>query len=133
MPIAFVGDLDPPSIIQYLATRDRLVPTRRSRLLFGGVDSTWLEDVEAALRPELALDRVCTPLSRAEKRLLRLLEDSLDLDSLVGSRAAAMLRSGVKLEIEGATNPQLFQDPRTPWVFRRLRDRMKETRARKRP
>ena len=42
-----------------------------------------------------------------------------------------MLRSGVKLELEGATNPHLFQDGRTPWVFNRLREKAKETRGRK--
>ena len=131
VPVAFVGDLDPPSIIQYIATRDSLSPAMRSRLIFGGVDSSWLEGVEAALRPGHALDRICIALSPAEKRLLRRLEDSIDVDSLVGSRAAAMLRSGVKLELEGATNPLLFGDSRTPWVFELLRRRAKEGRRRR--
>jgi hypothetical protein len=132
VPVAFVGDLDPPSIIQYVATRDRLLPTLRSRLFFGGVDSTWLDDVESALKPEFTFGGTCIALSRAEKRLLRRLEDSIDVNSLVGSRAAAMLRSGVKLEIEGATNPRLFRNSQTPWVFERLRERAEEARAGKR-
>jgi hypothetical protein len=125
VPVAFVGDLDPESIIQYLATRDSLRPAVRRRFFFGGVDSTWLDDVESALRPEFALGRTCIPLSPVEKRLLRRVEDAIDMDLLVGSQAASLLRTGVKLEIEGATNPDLFRDRHTPWVFERLRQRSK--------
>jgi len=121
IPVVFVGDLDPPSIVQYVATRSGLPAATRKRLCFGGVDSAWLERIQPALRRRFSFARIRIPLSASEKRLLRRIEEATDLEALVGASAAAMLRSGFKLELEGATNPSLFRDAGTPWVFDLLR------------
>jgi hypothetical protein len=121
LPLVFVGDLDPPSIVQYVATRAALPAAVRKRLYFGGVDSAWLERMQPALRRKIALAQIRIPLSASEKRLLRPIEEATDLGALLGASAAAMLRSGFTLELEGATNPGLFSDASTPWVFDLLR------------
>lgn len=132
IPVVFVGDLDPPSIVQYVATRRGLPAAMRKRLRFGGVDSAWLERMQPALRRKLTFARIRILLSASEKRLLRHIEEATNLEAFVGNSAAAMLRSGYKLELEGATNPSLFRDAGTPWVFDLLRDAAKRNPQRER-
>jgi len=117
--VVFVGDLDPPAIVQYLELR-RTAPFRQ-RLRFGGVDSGWLEAVQGKLRAPVDLDRLCIPLSEEERRLLSLLEQAFPVQKLVGARAAAILRSGFKVELEGVTNPHLLGGKRDSWAFALLR------------
>jgi len=104
----------------------------RKRLRFGGVDSAWLERMQPALRRKLTFARIRILLSASEKRLLRHIEEATNLEAFVGNSAAAMLRSGYKLELEGATNPSLFRDAGTPWVFDLLRDAAKRNPQRER-
>jgi hypothetical protein len=128
VPVVFIGDLDPPSIVQYMATRDRLSATVRARLRFGGVDSAWLADIESALKPLTSLRHIQLALSGPERRLLRALEDAIRLESFVGPRAAELLRNGFKLELEGAMNPKLFRKGRTARLFDELRRRASASR-----
>ena len=122
VPIVFVDDLDPIGIVRYLELRRRCPASVKRRLRFGGVDSTWLAAMRRKLRAHVPLERVLIPLSVREVGLLRLLERAVQLERLVGPTAVAMLQDGSKLEVEGATNPNLFRDGRTPWVFQLLRD-----------
>jgi hypothetical protein len=83
--------------------------------------------MQPALRQRFTFARIRILLSASEKRLLRRIEEAADLEALVGASAAAMLRSGFKLELKGATNPSLFRDAGTPWVFDLLRGAAKRT------
>lgn len=102
IPLVFLGDLDPPSVVQYAATRLALPPAVQRRFRYGGVDSEWLMKLQPALRARFPLERLRIPLSPAEKRLLRHVEGAIDLEGLLGAPAASMLRDGFKLELEGA-------------------------------
>jgi hypothetical protein len=89
------------------------------------VDSKWLEKLTQGLKRPFSLDRLRIPLSRAERTLIRRLETAIDLDRMVGATAAAMLRLGFKLELEGAINPRFHRDSDTRWIFGLLRSRAK--------
>ena len=106
-PIAFVGDLDPPALVQFVETQRMAAP--RVRVAYAGIDDSWLELVEAAsLVRSSQLERLLIALDPDERTLLAKLDRAIDLERLVGPRSAALLRSGLKLEIEGATNPRLY-------------------------
>ena len=55
------------------------------------------------------LERLCIRMDPAEhagiERMRRL---PIDWDKVVGTRAMALLESGLKLELEGASNPGLY-------------------------
>jgi hypothetical protein len=119
VPVAFVGDLDPFAIVQYVELR-RTAPFRQ-RLRFGGVDSAWLQAVRPRLRPQVPFERLRIQLSAEEVRVLRMLEQAVLLERLVGPEAAALLRSGFKIELEGTTNPTLFRNDGKGWAFQLLR------------
>ena len=118
---AYLGDMDPLSIVRYVETRRALNHEGRPPLLYGGVDDAWLAAMECALTPRLRFEALSIRLSKEEVALLKGIERALDLESLVGPRSSAMLRSGYKIELEGATNPGLFRANHRPWAFRHLR------------
>lgn len=111
--IVFVGDLDTPALVRF-AELKRIAPFR-SRLHYGGIDSRWLAAIEAKV------PRVRIPLAAEERRVLPSLERALPLERLVGIEAAHLLRSGFKIELEGATNPHLYSASHHRWIFRTLR------------
>jgi hypothetical protein len=55
--------------------------------------------------------------TRERDQLAALQRAGLDLEATVGPKCAALLRTGYKLEIEGATNPAIYQ----PGLYRDLR------------
>ena len=80
-----------------------------ARLLHGGVNDAWLDAMERALSQVGRLERLRIPLEK-----------------LIGARGSAMLHSGYKIEIEGATNPAIYRRSHSRWVFKYLRSRTKE-------
>jgi hypothetical protein len=119
-PVAFIGDLDPPALVQFVETQRMAAP--QVRVVYAGIDDGWLELVEAAsLVRGAQLERLLIPLDADERALLPRLERAIDLERLVGPRSAALLRGGRKLEIEGATNPRLYGREH----FRRLMKRIR--------
>jgi hypothetical protein len=76
-----------------------------------GVSDAWLLRCEQDLtsRPVGSFRRVCIPLEAAERdALAHLLGMSIDWVSVIGPSALSLLQSGVKLELEGASNPDLY-------------------------
>jgi hypothetical protein len=106
-PAVFVGDLDPHHLVQFVETR-RLMATRGLAIAFGGVSDAWWPPMERGIRGNFTVERLRIRLDRGERVLLGRIERALDLDDLVGPRAAALLRSGYKIEIEAATNPRIY-------------------------
>ena len=116
----FIGDLDPMGLVQYVELARNLARKKR-RLVYGGLDDTWLAAMRRQLVRAQGLDVLRIALDRDELRLLARLDRAIDLDVLVGRDSAAMLRGGHKIEIEAATNPGLYRDGFGRWAFRYLR------------
>jgi hypothetical protein len=115
----YVGDIDPVGIAQYLVARRMLGAVGGGPLLYGGVNDPWLLAMQASMGGSVS--RVLIRLPRAERQLLRRLEDAVNLDTLVGPSCAQLLRGGHKVELEAVLNPALHGAPYRQWVFRHLR------------
>jgi hypothetical protein len=107
-PLAFVGDLDPLDLAVFATlVAEPEVPEGS----FLGVSDAWLLRCESDLahRQGRRLQQVCISMTTNERdgfeRLLRL---PVDWTRWIGPRAVALLHSGLKLELEGATNPDLY-------------------------
>ena len=103
----FVGDLDPTDIFVFLSLREALHGTG-ARLRYVGVNDDWLALCERHSLTSGSLPTMDLPLfERALLEDLFTLEDqSWQRD--VGSRGVELLRTGKKLEIEGACNPAFY-------------------------
>ena len=115
----FVGDLDPLDLAVYVAFRRGGVGPGRGRsvpVTYAGIDDRWLELCRRyARKPGLG---TLIRLSGRERQQLRALERAgLDFEATGGIRCSALLRSGYKLETEGATNPHLYR----PRLYANLR------------
>ena len=120
----FVGDMDPYSVVQYVETARMLSGAKRPSLLYGGVNDAWLDSMERTLSRRTRLERLLIPLAKHEISLLKDLERVVDLEKLIEPRGCSVLRSGYKIELEGATAPRLYDGRHGRWVFRYLRSRI---------
>jgi len=117
-----VGDLDPLDLAAYVALGAGGTPLRRKRprlvpVEYAGIDDRWLDACERhAHRPPVATYTIRLS-TRERDQLAALQRAGLDLEATVGPKCAALLRTGYKLEIEGATNPAIYQ----PELYRDLR------------
>lgn len=107
-PLVFVGDLDPFDLATFStlarSLRDLAPPVRHA-----GVGDRWIDLCERRLAPGRTLSSLCVAMSEAEREATREAEEiGLGWAALAGPRGAALLDSGVKLELEGASNPKLF-------------------------
>jgi hypothetical protein len=57
-------------------------------------------------------------LLRPDVALLKRIERAIDLERLVGPESCFTLRSGYKVEIEGAMNPAFYRPSHGHWIFR---------------
>ena len=129
----FVGDMDPHSIVQYVETM-RALSTRTAPLLsYGGIDDAWLAAMDRAQKARARRLNVQIRLSTEERTLLDDVERAIELEDLIGPRGAAMLRSGYKVELEGATNPAIYPPSHRRWVFRHLRAVFRQTETKPAP
>jgi hypothetical protein len=119
-PVVFVGDLDPVGVAQYLAAAAMLKRITGRRLLFGGIDATWLTAFEPPAT-RIPLEKALIDMAPDEVRLLRRLDEGQDLDSLLGPAACAILRGGYKVELEAVSNPAIVGAGYTRRAFRHLR------------
>jgi hypothetical protein len=105
-PLVFVGDLDPLDLATFSTLTRALdgLPVR-----YAGVGDGWVALCERHLAPGRALRSLCIAMSEPERAALRHAEEiGLGWDALAGPRGMALLDSGVKLELEGASNPAFF-------------------------
>jgi hypothetical protein len=118
--VGFVGDLDPLDLTVFLAysgNAELLRPTARRlplRLEWTGVNDRWLNLCERNFRPQYSRKHVTIKMTPTESEHQEVIENILagrDLDSFVGPHSAALLRSGYKLEVEGASNPAFYKKP----------------------
>lgn len=114
LPLCFVGDLDPFDLTTFLALRsgdpDLRRPDHRALpIRYVGIDDAWLKICERHLLPEMTGALPYFRMSALELKhrdlVLRMAPWLLDL---VGQRCAELFRSGMKIELEGASNPSLY-------------------------
>ncbi|HEY7922878.1 MAG TPA: hypothetical protein VII62_06830 [Vicinamibacteria bacterium] len=125
----FVGDMDSFGLVQLVEARRVLREANGPRLVYGGIDDVWLAAMERTLKRGRRLDSISIPLMKHERTLLKRLDRALDLERIVGPRSAALLRSGFKIELEGATNPHLYSDRHGRWIFEHLAARAEKSNA----
>lgn len=120
-----MGDLDPLDLAAFACLQRGGAPPRSRAapavpITYAGIDDTWLATIERRLRGR-GLRVVCIEQDAQERKFLaKLVRTGLDLTSLVGPRCAALLQEGMKLEIEGASNPRLYGFDFMPVLLRRL-------------
>jgi hypothetical protein len=107
-PAAFVGDLDPLDLVTYASLT---LPQGPVAISYLGVSDTWLRscvrDLASAAGPPFS--SLCIPMTPVERSSLeRLWQLPIDWASILGPECIALLKSGVKLELEGASNPDLY-------------------------
>ena len=108
-PLYFVGDLDPLDLVTYATLREPTdSPLATTNYL--GISDSWVERCERDLASQgKSIDTVCIPMGAEEKDgFERLKQVPTDWVSLMGPRASSMLGSGIKLELEGASNPRIY-------------------------
>jgi hypothetical protein len=117
VPVNFIGDLDPFDLTLFAAHRCQDADLRKPRkiiwpITYKGIDDRWLELCDRNFRPGWTLKKVCIKMRPVEREHFAIVERALgksDLESLVGPRCLAILRSGAKLELEGASNPVFYR------------------------
>jgi hypothetical protein len=121
--------MDSFGLVQLVEARRVLREANGPRLVYGGIDDVWLAAMERTLKRGRRLDSISIPLMKHERTLLKRLDRALDLERIVGPRSAALLRSGFKIELEGATNPHLYSDRHGRWIFEHLAARAEKSNA----
>jgi len=107
-PLFFVGDLDPTDLTTYAT----LISGNRSgsslsKATYLGVGDEWIKLCERDA-PGRPLSVFCIPLDAGERRALERVQGlAIDWRKVVGKRSMKLLASGMKLELEGASNPAL--------------------------
>lgn len=118
-PMSFVGDLDPLD----LATYATLAQGTESAVDYLGISDAWLDRCERGFaRANTTLKSVCIAMDQAERNAVESLTKlSGRWPDALSPRALSLLQSGLKLELEGASNPRLystaFQDELTALLF----------------
>jgi hypothetical protein len=108
-PLFFVGDLDPADLTTYatLITGNREGSTL-SKARYLGVGDEWIKLCEAD-SPSRPLSVCSIPLDAGERSALdRLTALAIDWRKVAGKRSMKLLASGMKLELEGASNPAIY-------------------------
>ncbi|HYV49049.1 MAG TPA: hypothetical protein VFA20_29515 [Myxococcaceae bacterium] len=104
-PAIFLGDLDPLDLHVYLTLRKDAVELR-----YGGLNDACLELCERNFKKgRLLFDAPTIGMGPMERRHFSILDSMVDVAALIGPRSRDLLRSGRKLELEGATNPHYFK------------------------
>jgi hypothetical protein len=111
----FVGDLDPLDLTIFVALRS-LAPEARVELC--GMNDFWLAQCEATCAWQSGLPTIA--MDPFEMQHLALLDAFAPLEGLVGPASARLLRSGHKLELEGALNPAFYRAEHRDWALATL-------------
>jgi hypothetical protein len=124
--LLFIGDLDPFDLACFRALQvgnPFLRPHRRCRyrVKYAGINSTWIDQCARSIRSPYALRSVCIPMDKYERREWAALSDAWPgVNRVIGRRAVDLLHSGLKLEIEGASNAAFYQQRHLRWVRRHI-------------
>jgi hypothetical protein len=117
----FVGDLDPLDLHVYLTLREDTPALR-----YGGLNDSSLDFLERNLKRNQRLDTPTLSMGPMERRHFAILDSMVDIAALIGPRSRDLLRSGRKLELEGATNVNYFKRGHLE-TFRSFLERTKPT------
>ncbi len=111
--VAVIGDLDPMGLTVFISLACGGVgagsTTRSIPVLWRGVRDDWRAECDRARRRTGYRSEPTIPMTEFEQRHWERLE-GLDVpwEEIIGPRSAALLRSGNKLELEGASNPAIY-------------------------
>jgi hypothetical protein len=108
-PLFFVGDLDPTDLTTYatLISGNR-EGSKLSKAKYLGIGDEWVKLCEAD-SPSRPLSVCCLPLDASERSALdRLTGLAIDWRKVAGKRSLKLLASGMKLELEGASDPASY-------------------------
>jgi hypothetical protein len=111
----FVGDLDPLDLTIFLALKHLAAEVH---VVLCGVNDTWTKQCVAVRRG--AHDLPTIAMTAFERAHLDLLEQWTSVEALVGPVAWQMLKSGYKLELEGAVNPAFYEPEHRAWLIEML-------------
>jgi hypothetical protein len=118
--VRFMGDLDPEDLAIYLSLEYggyRMRPSPRSAvpIVYAGINDAWIDAAEAALSSSRRRrswpfpECVAIEMNGDEQRFLRTLEEVVPpLERWVGPRCARLLHAGMKIELEGVLNPNIY-------------------------
>lgn len=124
LPILFVGDLDPLDLHVFFSMKRgdlSLRGSERSWLIFAGINDSWLDLCDRNLKPGRKLESMLIPMSELEKAHFDLLFNAVPgLPGLIGERSFELLRTGWKLELEGATNAAHYRERHLASVVKKL-------------
>jgi hypothetical protein len=105
-PIEFVGDLDPLDLTVFLSLASRLRAFRKV-VRYVGVDSQWIERCRRYAKGSGSLPLIrMSGFEVAHWALLKATD--VAWERIVGFQAFEVLNQGFKLELEGATNPNIY-------------------------
>jgi hypothetical protein len=113
--LAMVGDLDPLDLTALLSLQcggvDTVGRTKALPIRWLGVRDEWLAACDGALGSK-GSGWTTIAMSVFEVEHWRRLEAlGVSWESIIGPRSVALLRSGRKLELEGASNPAIYGRP----------------------
>jgi hypothetical protein len=129
MPVEFVGSLTPGDVLTYLTLQhgglDLASPkSGDSDVRYFGIDDEWLDirDEYTSRRPVgLSLPQLLVPMSPEDEAELDILEKLVpSIETMLGPKSAAILRSRQMLFLEGMTNPKIYGDDFSPILRRHL-------------
>lgn len=132
LPLWFIGDLDPFDLTTFVALRcgdpDLRRPERQVLpISFCGIDDGWLRLCEQHLLPKWSGALPIIRMSRIELEHRDLiLQLAPWLVEEVGARCAELLRSGLKIELEGASNPRLYKKEFSGALLKHLTKRARQ-------
>lgn len=108
-PLYFIGDLDPLDLVTY-ASLVEPGGSSATGTRYLGISDSWVGRCEADLVSQgKSIDTLSIRMEAEERDGFERLKAVLaGWDSLIGPRAASMLESGIKLELEGASNPRIY-------------------------
>jgi len=109
-PVLFVGDLDPLDLATY-ATLVRSDAFSRKGVTHLGISDSWVEACERDLETHSArsLDRFCIRMDEDETEAWERLKTAWpESRTVAGPMACSLLDEGLKLELEGASNPKIY-------------------------
>lgn len=113
VPVIYVGDLDPLDLSSFLALRaldEDITKPQALSVLWGGISDRWLRLCRTHLR-EADRDLPMLPMTPLEREHWQALLDSApEIREAVGPASAALLDSGMKLEVEGASGAGFYSD-----------------------
>jgi len=109
--ILVLTDLDPIGIVQRFVCARNVTAfgSKKISCVSGGVDDAWLQLIEDNIKFD-SIEPILIPLSPGEKRAVEAILKDGQVIPLLGHKCMQILSSGRKIELEAATNVDLYKE-----------------------